>query len=144
MAKKTVADVDVAGKRVLMRVDFNVPLEGGADALPVVGDWNGRDLVTLDELRQIYGTIPDEPKVVEGLPALNAAMAQAGISTPGRKAAFLATLRSESGFRFDAVEAGNDDARATVRGEITPFRHADPVGTHRVVVAADDHAVAGA
>ena len=27
--KKTVADVDVKGKRVLMRVDFNVPLEGG-------------------------------------------------------------------------------------------------------------------
>ena len=29
MAKKTVADVDVRGKRVLMRVDFNVPLEEG-------------------------------------------------------------------------------------------------------------------
>jgi phosphoglycerate kinase len=29
MAKKTVADVDVKGKRVLMRADFNVPLEGG-------------------------------------------------------------------------------------------------------------------
>src|SRR2546423_739674 len=28
MAKKTVADVDVRAKRVLMRVDFNVPLEG--------------------------------------------------------------------------------------------------------------------
>jgi phosphoglycerate kinase len=28
MAKKTVADVDVRGKRVLMRVDFNVPLDG--------------------------------------------------------------------------------------------------------------------
>ena len=28
--KKTVADVDVKGKRVLMRVDFNVPLEGSA------------------------------------------------------------------------------------------------------------------
>jgi phosphoglycerate kinase len=27
--KKTVADVDVKGKKVLMRVDFNVPLEGG-------------------------------------------------------------------------------------------------------------------
>lgn len=27
MAKKTVADVDVQGKRVLMRVDFNVPLD---------------------------------------------------------------------------------------------------------------------
>jgi hypothetical protein len=86
----------------------SVQLEGGADALPIAGDWNGRDLVTLDELRQIYGTIPDEAKVVEGLPALNAAMAQAGISTPARKAAFLSTLRSESGFRFDAVEGGND------------------------------------
>ncbi len=30
MASKTVADVDVKGKKVLMRVDFNVPLEGGA------------------------------------------------------------------------------------------------------------------
>jgi phosphoglycerate kinase len=29
MAKKTVADVDVRGKRVLMRVDFNVPIENG-------------------------------------------------------------------------------------------------------------------
>src|SRR5687768_310699 len=29
MPKKTVADVEVKGKKVLMRVDFNVPLEGG-------------------------------------------------------------------------------------------------------------------
>jgi phosphoglycerate kinase len=29
LAKKTVADVDVKGKRVLMRADFNVPLENG-------------------------------------------------------------------------------------------------------------------
>ncbi|MHC4713818.1 MAG: phosphoglycerate kinase [Planctomycetota bacterium] len=29
MAKRTLKDIDVSGKRVLMRVDFNVPLEGG-------------------------------------------------------------------------------------------------------------------
>lgn len=29
MAARTIADVDVAGKKVLMRVDFNVPLEAG-------------------------------------------------------------------------------------------------------------------
>jgi hypothetical protein len=55
--------------------------------------------------------------VVEGLPALNAAMLRAGISTPARKAAFLATLRSESGFRYDAVEIGNA-ARYRGRGFI--------------------------
>src|SRR2546421_1067904 len=44
VAKKTVADVDVKGKRVLMRADFNVPLEGSkitddrriAQALPTI------------------------------------------------------------------------------------------------------------
>ncbi len=50
MAKKTVADVDVRGKKVLMRVDFNVPIEGGkitddrriAQSLPTIKDVVGR------------------------------------------------------------------------------------------------------
>ncbi|MCX5691007.1 MAG: phosphoglycerate kinase, partial [Planctomycetota bacterium] len=33
MPKKTIANIDVSGKRVLIRVDFNVPIEGG-----VIGD----------------------------------------------------------------------------------------------------------
>jgi len=44
MAKKTVSDIDVRGKKVLMRVDFNVPVDGGritdnrriAQALPTI------------------------------------------------------------------------------------------------------------
>jgi predicted chitinase len=86
----------------------DLPTDEVPDMLPVAGDWNGNDLVSLEDLRQIFGPLPDEAKVAEALPALNAAMMRAGIYTPARKAAFLATLRNESGFRYDAVEVGNE------------------------------------
>ncbi len=52
MPKKTIADVDVAGKTVLMRVDFNVPQDDDGNdyrrppdsdgaAVDQVGDSNG-------------------------------------------------------------------------------------------------------
>lgn len=47
MAKKTVADVDVKGKRVIMRVDFNVPVENG-----VIGD-DRRIVQALPTIRSI-------------------------------------------------------------------------------------------
>jgi phosphoglycerate kinase len=70
MAAKTVADVDVKGKRVLMRVDFNVPLEGSritddrriSQALPTIKsviDRGGR-LVLMSHLGRPKGG--PEPK----------------------------------------------------------------------------------
>jgi putative chitinase len=45
------------------------------------------------------------------LPFLNAAMFRGGAVTPARKAALLATIYNESGFRADAVQAGTDAFR---------------------------------
>ncbi|MEM8737972.1 MAG: phosphoglycerate kinase [Planctomycetota bacterium] len=43
MPKKTIADLDLAGKKVLMRCDFNVPLDdsGGVTATAASG-WRCR------------------------------------------------------------------------------------------------------
>jgi phosphoglycerate kinase len=51
MAKKTVADINVKGKRVLMRCDFNVPLDDKCN-------------ITSDE--RILGALPSIKKVLEG------------------------------------------------------------------------------
>lgn len=65
--------------------------------------------VTFEDLTAIYGFLPEEATIREGLPSLNQAMADGGITTPARKAAFLATLRNESGFRYDRHEMLNPE-----------------------------------
>ncbi|MGD8213985.1 glycoside hydrolase family 19 protein [Aestuariimicrobium sp. Y1814] len=72
------------------------------------------DDVTLADLKAIFGSkVSTSPRVAEGLPSLNRAMRQAGITTPERKAAFLSTLAYESTFDYALQEAGQT---ATYRG----------------------------
>jgi phosphoglycerate kinase len=52
MAKKNVTDIDVKGKRVLMRVDFNVPLDGS--------------------------TITDDRRIVQALPTIKSVIERGG------------------------------------------------------------------
>ncbi len=52
MAKKTVADIDVKGKRVLMRADFNVPLDGS--------------------------TITDDRRIVQAMPTIKSIIERGG------------------------------------------------------------------
>ena len=62
--------------------------------------------VTLADLSEIFGAkVSSSSRVAEGLPSLNRAMQQAGITTPERKAAFLATLAYESTFDYALQEA---------------------------------------
>src|SRR5580693_9244595 len=70
MAKKSVADVNVKGKTVLMRVDFNVPLDGSkitddrriVQALPTIKDVisRGGKLILMSHLGRPKGG--PEPK----------------------------------------------------------------------------------
>ena len=56
---RSIDDLDVRGKRVLVRVDFNVPLETGADGAPLVADDTRivAALVTIEELRRRGGRL---------------------------------------------------------------------------------------
>jgi phosphoglycerate kinase len=56
---RSIDDLDVQGKRVLVRVDFNVPLETGADGAPLVADDTRilAALATIEELRRRGGRL---------------------------------------------------------------------------------------
>ncbi|MCX5121797.1 hypothetical protein OG992_32045 [Micromonospora sp. NBC_00362] len=87
--------------------------------------------VSMQDLQNIWGAIPNAAVVAEGLPSLNQQMAIGGITSPARKAAFLSTLRHESGWRYNAVEAGST---STYRGrgyvQLTGDFNYGPAGTY--------------
>src|SRR3982751_2724813 len=53
MSKLSIRDVDVGGKRVLVRVDFNVPIKEDGDKIEITDDTRIREaLPTINYLRQ--------------------------------------------------------------------------------------------
>jgi len=130
MAKKTIADVDVAGKKVLMRVDFNVPLdEAGVVtddrrvrmAVPTIQDVlkRGGSVVLMSHLGRPSGE--PNPKyslkpAADALGTLLEASVQLATDTAGDDAAAKASTL-EAGqvlvlenVRFNAGEKKGDDA----------------------------------
>ncbi|NYI69593.1 putative chitinase [Naumannella cuiyingiana] len=84
--------------------DFGLPACDG-DSEPTQPPAPGGEDVTLDQLKTLFpNDIHDEATLAEDLANLNAEMKAAGITTPARKAAFLATLASESGLAYDREE----------------------------------------
>lgn len=65
--------------------------------------------VSQQDIINIYGSAYATDTVAAGLPSLNAEMEAAGITTPTRKAAWLATLKHESGFLYNRYEDENPD-----------------------------------
>jgi len=129
MAKQTIADVDVAGKRVLMRVDFNVPLDDDGAvtddrrvrmAIPTIHDVldRGGSVVLMSHLGRPSGE--PNPKfslkpAAEVLANLVAAPVQLAADTAGDDAAAkVAALAARQvlvleNVRFNAGEKKGDD-----------------------------------
>ncbi|HEX4463124.1 MAG TPA: phosphoglycerate kinase [Solirubrobacterales bacterium] len=129
--KKSIRDIDVAGKRVLVRVDFNVPLDGGkvADdtriraALPTIESLreHGASLVLVSHLGRPKGQVVSElsmQPVGEHLAELLGAPVQQAPTVVGDEVKALAeglgsrdVLLLEN-VRFEPGETENDPALA--------------------------------
>ncbi|WP_086852510.1 glycoside hydrolase family 19 protein [Amycolatopsis kentuckyensis] len=118
------AALQIAGDRIgVLRTDGSVTVKDGGLygtwveqtngiqqlALAAAGATSTGGQVSPADITAVYGSTYATDTVAAGLPSLNAEMAAGGITTPSRKAALLATLKHESGFRYNAGEAGNAD-----------------------------------
>ena len=75
MAKRTVKDLDVAGKRVIVRVDFNVPRKGDeitndnriVQALPTINYLveNKAKVILMSHLGKVNHKDPEKPKLTK-------------------------------------------------------------------------------
>ena len=65
MSKLTLDDLGLAGRRVLVRVDFNVPLESGEDGRQTESEYSIR-LYSLHELGQMMQQVGFRVKEVSG------------------------------------------------------------------------------
>ncbi len=115
------------------------PPSGGGGSGPVTGPapapapGGGQGSVSVQQLRQIMPNL-SQAKAEQYLPHLNRAMAEAGINTPMRKAAFLAQLAHESGqFRYmeeiasGAAYEGRKDLGNTQPGDGVRFKGRGPI-----------------
>ena len=154
MPTRTIEQVEVAGQRVLMRVDFNVPLADGVitddrrvqSALPTIRsviDRGGR-LILMSHLGRPAGTgyeaeyslAPVAARLAELLPGTSVTLAPDG---PASTAADAAVAALEDGdivllenLRFDPGEKGGDDAFAARLAQRADIYCNDAFGTaHR-------------
>ena len=130
MAKKTIADVDVAGKKVLMRVDFNVPLDDAGKvtddrrvrmAVPTIQDVldRGGSVILMSHLGRPQGE-PDPKYTLKPASEALAKLLQAPVhqspnTTGGEASAQAEALQPGEvlvleNVRFNAGEKKGDDA----------------------------------
>jgi phosphoglycerate kinase len=129
MEKKTVRDIDVRGKRVLVRVDYNVPLKKGTDqitddariraTLPTIGFLRDRDatVILCSHLGRPDGKVVDELRLAPVRQMLSYLLGtevkDAGGPSGDEPARATASLRPRDvalmeNLRFDPREEKND------------------------------------
>jgi phosphoglycerate kinase len=149
--KRSVSDLDTRGKRVLVRVDFNVPLEHGKitddtrirAAVPTIKALQGQDakVILVSHLGRPDGTVKEDlrlapvAKRLEELLGSPVAMAKDSVG-PDAKAAVEALPAGGvvllENVRFHAEEEQNDPAFAKQLAELADLYVNDAFGTaHR-------------